>query len=60
MPDRDDRTATIDAFHEAVNMTAAKVEAWLHTEESKAVGQKEGGEGESTCLLYTSPSPRDS
>ena len=47
MPDDRDRTATIDAFHEAVNMTAGKIEAWLETEESRSVGQKEDGGGES-------------
>lgn len=34
-------------FQEAVNMTAAELERWLATEESEAVGDKEG-EGEST------------
>ncbi|WP_035772057.1 DUF3140 domain-containing protein [Arthrobacter sp. Br18] len=31
-------------WEEAVNMTASALEKWLDTEESKAVGQKEGGE----------------
>ncbi len=35
-------------FGEAVNMTAAELERWLGTEESRAVGQKSGGSGEST------------
>ncbi len=40
--------AVIKDFHEAVNMTAAQIEKWLETEESKEVGQKEDGKGEST------------
>ncbi|WP_104522613.1 DUF3140 domain-containing protein [Blastococcus atacamensis] len=34
-------------FGEAVNMTAGELEEWLETDESQAVGQKDGG-GEST------------
>jgi diadenosine tetraphosphatase ApaH/serine/threonine PP2A family protein phosphatase len=34
-------------FGEAVNMTAGQLEEWLDTDESKTVGQKDGG-GEST------------
>lgn len=34
-------------FGEAVNMTAKELEDWLGTDESQAVGQKDGG-GEST------------
>ena len=34
-------------FRESVNMTAGELETWLDTEESKQVGQKDGG-GEST------------
>ena len=34
-------------FTDAVNMTAAQLERWLGTDESKQVGQKSGG-GEST------------
>ncbi|UOY00782.1 DUF3140 domain-containing protein [Blastococcus sp. PRF04-17] len=34
-------------FGEAVNMTAGELEKWLATEESREVGQKDGG-GEST------------
>jgi hypothetical protein len=41
-----------DEFREAVNMTPKELEDWLETDESKAVGQKSGGEdgreGEST------------
>ncbi|MET9880341.1 DUF3140 domain-containing protein [Actinacidiphila glaucinigra] len=42
--ERDDRKQTVDAFEEAVNMTAARLEKWLGTEESKSVGQSDGGE----------------
>ncbi|WP_423920949.1 DUF3140 domain-containing protein [Frigoribacterium sp. 2-23] len=38
---------TRDDFGEAVNMTASEIEKWLDTDESKEVGQKDGG-GEST------------
>jgi hypothetical protein len=34
-------------FGEAVNMTAGELEKWLDSDESQAVGQKDGG-GEST------------
>ncbi len=34
-------------FDEVVNMTAGELEKWLDTDESRAVGQKDGG-GEST------------
>ena len=37
-----------DDFHDAVNMTAAELRKWLDTDESKSVGQKDGGSGEST------------
>jgi hypothetical protein len=36
-----------DDFDSAVNMTASELEKWLETDESRAVGQKDGG-GEST------------
>ena len=36
-----------DDFDTAVNMTAPELEKWLETDESRAVGQKDGG-GEST------------
>ena len=42
----DDKKA-ISEFKKAVNMTAKKLEEWLDTEESKKVGYKEGGKGES-------------
>jgi hypothetical protein len=35
-------------FHEAVNMTAHELEAWLKTEESLSVGQKSSEGAEST------------
>lgn len=44
----DDRTQIRDDFHEAVTMTASEIERWLETEESRAVGQKQDGAGEST------------
>ncbi len=37
----------VGEFKKAVNMTAGKLEKWLDTEESKKVGYKDGGEGES-------------
>ena len=44
----DDRKQTRDEFADAVNMTAAELKRWLETDESKAVGQKSDGGGEST------------
>lgn len=38
---------TVAEFKKAVNMTAKKLEAWLQTPESKKVGFKEDGAGES-------------
>ncbi|WEH35094.1 DUF3140 domain-containing protein [Streptomyces sp. AM 4-1-1] len=38
---------TLHRFGEAVNMTAGELEKWLGTEQSREVGQKNGG-GEST------------
>ena len=35
-------------FREVVNMTPKELEGWLGTDESKAVGQKSDGSGEST------------
>lgn len=43
-----DRDETIAAFKAAVNMAPAELERWLEREESRAVGQKEEGEREST------------
>jgi hypothetical protein len=42
----DDPDITRREFHEAVNMTPSELESWLGTDESRAVGQKNGG-GES-------------
>jgi Protein of unknown function (DUF3140) len=42
----DDRQRTIEEFDEAVNMTPKELEEWLQTQESKSVGQSDGG-GES-------------
>jgi hypothetical protein len=43
---RDDRQQIIDEFDDSVNMTRKELEDWLQTDESKSVGQKDGG-GES-------------
>lgn len=43
----DESKETIADFKEAVNMTAAQLEKWLDTEESKEVGYKESEGGES-------------
>ncbi|RCK71319.1 DUF3140 domain-containing protein [Desertihabitans brevis] len=40
----EDDEETRDGFDEAVNMTPKELEEWLETEESKSVGQSEGGE----------------
>ena len=37
-----------DEFRQAVNMTPKELEDWLSTDESRQVGQKPGGSGEST------------
>jgi hypothetical protein len=42
----DDRQQIIDEFDDSVNMTRKELEDWLGTDESKSVGQKDGG-GES-------------
>jgi hypothetical protein len=44
----DDSDDTRKEFDDAVNMTASELEEWLDTDESKSVGQKPGGGGEST------------
>ena len=44
----DDEKQIRDDFADAVNMTASELEHWLGTDESKAVGQKPSGGGEST------------
>lgn len=43
----DDHDTTYTEFADTVNMTAAELEKWLQTAESKDVGQKSNG-GEST------------
>ena len=43
----DDRQQVIVEFDEAVNMTPKELEEWLQTEESKSVGQRPDGGGES-------------
>jgi len=48
MAEHSDDAQTLKEFHEAVNMTASKLEKWLKTDHSKEVGQKQDGEGEST------------
>ncbi len=48
MADHMDDAAAIKEFHEAVNMTAGELSHWLETDQSKEVGQKQDGEGEST------------
>ena len=37
-----------DDWKSAVTMTASEISSWLDTDESKAVGQKDDGSGEST------------
>ena len=44
----DDQRATLDEFKRTVNMTAAELERWLATDESRSVGQKAPEGGEST------------
>lgn len=45
MPARDDHAEVLRNFRAAVNMSAAELERWLATDESRAVGWKpEGGE----------------
>ena len=39
-----DPDATYRDFKDAVNMTASELDRWLDTDESKEVGQKDGGE----------------
>ena len=45
--DDDKKQDVYDDFQDAVNMAPKELEDWLDTEESKSVGQKDGG-GEST------------
>ncbi|WIE66455.1 DUF3140 domain-containing protein [Curtobacterium sp. MCLR17_036] len=44
----DDERQTREDFDAAVNMTATELRHWLDTDESKQVGQKPSGGGEST------------
>ncbi|MGY1726064.1 DUF3140 domain-containing protein [Geodermatophilus sp. SYSU D01062] len=44
----EDRDAIRKDFGEAVNMSASELQRWLDTDESRSVGQKSGGSGEST------------
>ena len=44
----DDAETIRRSFGDAVNMTAGELEKWLDTDESRSVGQKGGGSGEST------------
>jgi len=37
-----DIKSIIDEFHQVINMTAKEIESWLDTDDSKAVGQKDG------------------
>src|SRR3712207_9149866 len=46
MASDDDRQQIVEEFDEAVNMTPKELEEWLRTDESKSVGQSDGG-GES-------------
>lgn len=43
-----DDTKAITEFHDLVNMTPKALEHWLDTDESRGVGQKKDGKGEST------------
>ncbi|MGW6462758.1 DUF3140 domain-containing protein [Streptomyces rubiginosohelvolus] len=39
-----ERQKTLEHFGDAVNMTARELEKWLVTDQSREVGQKDGGE----------------
>ncbi|MFH8991100.1 DUF3140 domain-containing protein [Streptomyces sp. NPDC017940] len=39
-----ERRDTVDEFGDAINMTPARLKKWLATDESKSVGQSDGGE----------------
>lgn len=47
MAKQDDHEQVLRNFHEAVNMTAGEIEAWLETEESGKVGFRRDGATES-------------
>ncbi len=40
----DDKQQVIEEFEEAVNMTPKELEEWLEPDESKSVGQSDGGD----------------
>lgn len=40
----DDRQQTYDAFRDLVNLSPSELEDWLQTDESKRVGDSDGGE----------------
>jgi uncharacterized protein DUF3140 len=40
----DDKQQAIEEFEAAVNMTPKELEEWLETDESKSVGQSDGGD----------------
>lgn len=46
--DDDERTQIRKDFKKAVNLSPVQLEKWLDSDESKGVGQKSGGAGEST------------
>jgi hypothetical protein len=46
--DDQDKKEVRHEFDKLVNMTPAAIEKWLDTDESKSVGQKKGGDDEST------------
>lgn len=43
MVNDDDRRQIVDEFDDSVNMTRKELEDWLQTDESKSVGQSDGG-----------------
>ena len=43
----DDRKQLIDEFHQVVNMAPKELEEWLNRDDSREVGQKDEGGGES-------------
>lgn len=45
---KDEAAAAYDEFTDVVNMTGRELEKWLDSDESKEVGQKSSGSGEST------------
>ena len=44
----EDNGDAYEEFNDAVNMTPSELDRWLDSDESKSVGQKSGGGGEST------------